>query len=142
MLLLLQILTKDHAGKLVQTGYAVKELTQEDGKLIFGTFELGLIRPPISLRPSEDNPSAHTDAKINFSILEPDGKREFTAEFIPNNEKQYTVQEFWNDEEEDGVDVYIDSIRHFPESVTLVKIIAKVVDQNKKDLMKPCILYP
>ena len=27
MLLLLQILTKDNAGKLVQTGYAVKELT-------------------------------------------------------------------------------------------------------------------
>ena len=75
--------------------------------------------------------------------MEPDMKRDvFTAEFIPNNEKQYTTQEWWEDSEEDGVDIYIDSIRHFPESVTLVKIIAKVVDQNLKDLMKPCVLFP
>ena len=81
-------------------------MTQEDGKLIFGTFELGLVKPPISLRPSEENPSAQTEAKINFSLMEPDSKRDvFTAEFIPNNEKQYTTQEWWEDSEEDGVDI-------------------------------------
>ena len=53
LLLLLQVLVKDQEGKLVQIGYAVKELTQEDSKLVFGTFELGLVKPPISLRPTE-----------------------------------------------------------------------------------------
>ena len=61
-------------------------------------------------------------------MLNPDEDRENTAQFIPNNEKQYTATEFWNEKDEEGVDIYIDAVRHFPENVTVVKIIAKVVD--------------
>ena len=40
------------------------------------------------------------------------------------------------------MDIYIDGIRHFPENVTIVKIIAKVVDANLHDLLKPTTIFP
>lgn len=75
-------------------------------------------------------------------MLDPDEDRESTAQFIPNNEKQYAETEFWNEAEEEGVDIYIDGIRHFPENVTIVKVIAKVVDSRLTDLLKPTNLFP
>ena len=65
-----------------------------------------------------------------------------TAQFIPNPAKQHTVTEFWREHEEDGVDIYIDTVRHFPENVSVVKIIAKVVDKNLNDILKPAELWP
>jgi hypothetical protein len=74
--------------------------------------------------------------------LDPDQDRENTAQFIPNNEKQFSENEFWNEAEEEGVDIYIDAIRHFPENVTIVKVIAKVVDYRLFDLLKPRAIFP
>jgi len=56
--------------------------------------------------------------------------------------KHHTVTDFWKESEEDGVDIYIDAIRHFPESASLVKIIAKVVDKNLNDVLKPVDVWP
>ena len=109
-------------------GYFVHDLLHEDGKLKFGTYTNALLLPPISFRDLDANPSPRLDAQVNFSVLDPDQERENTAQFIPNNEKQYTATEFWKEAEEEGVDIYIDAIRHFPENVTIVKVIAKVVD--------------
>ena len=98
--------------------------------------------PPISFRDLDANPSPRLDAFINFSILDPRQDRENTAQFIPNNEKQYTATEFWKDSEEEGVDIYIDAVRHFPENVTMVKVIAKVVDDNLQDILRPQEIWP
>ena len=143
LLLLLQVLTRDRkTGKLTSTGYAVHDLVHPDGKLRFGTFEAGLLLPPISFRHVDENPSARSAAALNFSVLAPEAERENTAQFVPNTEKQYTATEYWKDEEEDGVDLYLDSIRHFPENVTIVKVIAKVVDAELNDLLKPHVIFP
>ena len=56
--------------------------------------------------------------------------------------KQYTAQSFWKEEEEDGLDIYIDAIRHFPDNVTIVKIIAKVVDADLNELYQSREIYP
>jgi hypothetical protein len=90
----------------------------------------------------DENPSARSAAALNFSVLAPEAERENTAQFVPNTEKQYTATEYWKDEEEDGVDLYLDSIRHFPENVTIVKVIAKVVDAELNDLLKPHVIFP
>ena len=81
-------------------------------------------------------------AQVNFSVLEPETDREYTAQFIPNNEKQYTVTDFWKESDEEGVDIYIDAIRHFPENVTIVKVIAKIVDADMQELLKPRDIWP
>ena len=131
MNLLVQCLTKDAStGQLRPIGYFVHDLLHPDGKLNYGTFNNPLLQPPISFRDLDTNPSPRTDAQVNFSVLDPDEDREDTAQFIPNNEKQYTLTDFWKEAEEDGVDIYIDTIRHFPENCTIVKIIAKVVDNR------------
>ena len=82
---------------------------------------------------------------MNFSEMGPESDTLFSeesADFYSNRGNQYTLYEWWDDACEDGFDIYLDSIRQFPDSVTLVKIIAKVVDQNFNDLIKPCNLLP
>lgn len=65
-----------------------------------------------------------------------------SAQFIPNIEKQFTHTEFWKESEEDGCDIYIDAIRNLPENVSVVKVIARVVDHNQNNLMDPLIFWP
>ena len=80
LLLLLQVLTRDKkTGKLTSTGYAVHDLVHPDGKLKYGTFEVGLLLPPISFRNVDENPSARSAAALNFSLLAPEAERENTA---------------------------------------------------------------
>ena len=50
------------------------------------------------------------------------------GEFIPNNQPQYKINELWKEEEEDGFDVYIDSLLNLPDNVSLCKIKAKIVN--------------
>ena len=52
------------------------------------------------------------------------------------------MTDFWKEEEEEGIDIYIDAIRHFPENVTIVKVIAKVVDANQRELLAPRDIWP
>ena len=40
------------------------------------------------------------------------------------------------------MDIYIDTIRHFPENVTLVKVIAKVIDADQRELLSPRDIWP
>jgi hypothetical protein len=120
----------------------VHDLVDIQGKMKFGTYTLDLMVPPISFRDLDENPSERTANKINFTIMDPDEYRADTAQFIPNNVKHYTAQSFWKEDSEDGLDVYIDMIRHFPDNVTIVKLIAKVVDDKNTELYKPREIYP
>jgi len=65
-----------------------------------------------------------------------------SAQFIPNIEKQFTVTEFWKENEEDGCDIYIDAVRNMPENVSIVKIIARICDHHHENLMDPQIHFP
>ena len=49
---------------------------------------------------------------------------------------------FWDNEEEDGLDIYLDAVKHFPDNSSIVKIVAKVLDHNMKDVEKPITLFP
>ena len=123
-------------------GYTIHELLLPDGKIRYGTFTNPLLSPPISFRDLNSNPSPRLDALVNFSILDVEEQRIQSAQFIPNQIKPYTLSEFWKESEEDGVDIYLDAIRHFPESCSMVKIVAKVVDKNLNDLLRPVDIWP
>ena len=127
---------------MIPIGYFVHDLILNDGKVKFGTYTTQMLMPPISFRDLESNPSPRMDAQINFSVLDPDQERENTAQFIPNTAPQYTATEFWKEAEEEGIDIYNDAIRHFPESCTIVKVIAKVVDARLQDLLRPRDIWP
>ena len=49
---------------------------------------------------------------------------------MPNNVTGFSPTERWKDSEEDGCDVYIDEIRHLPDNCSLVKIVAKVINEK------------
>jgi len=36
---------------------------------------------------------------------------------------------------EDGVDVYIDELRHLPDNVSLVKIVVKILDEDAHNII-------
>ena len=57
-------------------------------------------------------------------------------------QKQFTHTEFWKENEEDGCDIYIDAIRHFPENVSIVKIVSQVVDSKLYNLLPSQTLWP
>jgi hypothetical protein len=40
------------------------------------------------------------------------------------------LSELWKEEEEDGFDIYIDSINNLPDNVSAVKILVKVVNNK------------
>jgi len=40
------------------------------------------------------------------------------------------VRDFWKKDEEDGYDIYIDSAFGLPDNVSIVKVIAKVVNNR------------
>ena len=67
--------------------------------------------------------------------MEPEVERINTAQFIPNTAMQYSKSDFYKDVEEEGVDVYIDSIRHLPDNVSLIKIVLQIIDENGKNLI-------
>lgn len=61
LLLLLQVLSRNpQSGQLQSFGYVVHEMINQEGKLNFGTFNLPLLVPPISLRNLDENPSARS----------------------------------------------------------------------------------
>jgi len=47
------------------------------------------------------------------------------------------VKEFYKEDEEDGFDIYIDSAIGLPDNVSIVKIIAKVVNNQGDILLGP-----
>ena len=57
-------------------------------------------------------------------------------------DRQYTVKDFWKEDEEDGFDIYIDSLLGLPDNVSAVKVVAKVVIQNRDVLLGPLDLWP
>jgi hypothetical protein len=57
-------------------------------------------------------------------------------------DRQYTVKDFWKEDEEDGFDIYIDSLLGLPDNVSAVKVVAKVVNQNRDVLLGPLDLWP
>jgi hypothetical protein len=52
------------------------------------------------------------------------------------------VRDFWKEDEEDGFDIYIDSATGLPDNVSIVKVIAKVVNNRNKVLLGPTPLWP
>ena len=52
------------------------------------------------------------------------------------------MKEVWNDEEEDGCDIYIDELRGLPDNISLVKIVAKVITDQAEDVVSPKTIWP
>jgi hypothetical protein len=74
---------------------------------------------------------------VNFSVREPGLKQKNTSQFIPNPKVQYKTDDIYVDDQEDGFDIYIDDLRHLPDNVSSVKIVAKVIADNREDLIPP-----
>jgi hypothetical protein len=69
--------------------------------------------------------------------MEPGVNKKNTSQFIPYPNVQYKSDDIYVDEQEDGFDVYIDEVRHLPDNVSHVKIIAKVIADNRDDIIPP-----
>ncbi len=52
------------------------------------------------------------------------------------------MRDFWKEDEEDGFDIYIDSAFGLPDNVSLVKVIAKVVNNRGEVKLGPTPLWP
>jgi hypothetical protein len=52
------------------------------------------------------------------------------------------LSELWKEEEEDGFDVYIDSIQNLPDNVSAVKILVKIVNNKGVEQIKQQELWP
>jgi hypothetical protein len=69
--------------------------------------------------------------------MPPGRDRLSSAQFIPNPRVQYDLNEPWEVENEDGCDIYIDEVRHLPDTCSIVKVITRVVDEYNQDIVKP-----
>ena len=52
------------------------------------------------------------------------------------------MTDFWKEDEEDGFVIYIDSATGLPDNVSIVKVIAKLVNNGDKILLGPIALWP
>jgi hypothetical protein len=113
-------------------GYCVHELVK-GGVVQHGTFLKELNNPPIILTQDPDaDQYVIGEGQISFSVLKPD--QTFDAgEFIPNNRPYYNLAEPWEEDQEDGFDIYIDALHNLPDNASLVKIKAKVVNNKGVD---------
>jgi hypothetical protein len=57
LILLIQVSTRNLGGDLEIVGYVVKDLTMNDGKIIYGTFEENLLKQPIQFKFGLNNTS-------------------------------------------------------------------------------------
>lgn len=122
----------------------MQDLLNEEGKLQFGQFECQLLYPPVNLALIDDKQSSRLQrSTICFSLMLPDdASLGPSAQFIPNVEKQFAIEEEWKDDNTEGCDIYIDALKNLPENVSLVKIVARVVDHQLQNLIDPQILWP
>lgn len=78
---------------------------------------------------------------MRFSFLRPDQYLD-EGEFIRNNEAQYSLEETWNEKEEDGFDIYIDAVHNLPDNCAIVKVKAQVVNNRAKPLLREVDFFP
>jgi hypothetical protein len=132
----MQVLTRNANEQLVVLGYTMHDLQDEEGKLKFGTWERPMNDAPITFRDHDYGSS--NGSSVCFSVMATDEETlQRSAAFIPNLKKQFTHTEFWKENEEDGCDIYIDAVRNMPDNVSIVKLLARVVDHDGMDLMDP-----
>lgn len=87
--ILVQAMTRDAMDQLTCLGYCVHELQDEDGKLVFGSWEKPLIDPPITFR--DHDYAMNNGNTISFSVMAPEEvSMAQSAAFIPNTKKQFT----------------------------------------------------
>jgi hypothetical protein len=105
-------------------GFAFHNLTLPNGKIRYGNFEVKVFAPPLVTVPS----GPLSGDVLNFSIIEPKSFVPKGNQFIPilSDKINYNDDVYYPDDE-DGCDVYIDGLRHFPENTSCVKLVAKIV---------------
>lgn len=88
-----------------------------------------LNNPPIILQLDSNLKYSKGDGLLNFSVLRPD---EFldAGEFIPSNRPQYSFNEPWKEDEEDGFDIYVDSLHNLPDNCSIVKTVVKIINNK------------
>ena len=90
------------------------------GQTQYGSYELDLQKPPILLQLGATEPYKGIGT-VRFSFLRPDQYLD-EGEFIRNDEAQYSLEETWNEKEEDGFDIYIDAVHNLPDNCAIVKV--------------------
>jgi hypothetical protein len=136
--LLLQVMFLDALNNPTCIGYCVHEVSP-NGIIRYGTFEQHLHPPPIVLK--QNHAPNLVIGSFNYSVMQPDQVLE-NYDFIPNPTPQYRLSSIWEEEEEDGFDIYIDQIKNLPDNVSIVKCVAKVVNNKRKEVYSSQDVWP
>jgi hypothetical protein len=128
LVILVQVSTQDELGNPKAIGYAVINAL-ENTKLNLGTFERPLQPPPITLLETPSDVGSRNQGSIFFSLLRPSEIYD-SGEFIANNRPQISQNNFWKESEEDGFDIYVDGLHNLPDNVSVVKVLAKVINNK------------
>lgn len=106
----------------------MRDLTGDDGKFKFDTYEDNLLEPPIEYGINPDH--RRLNQKVCYSVYAPSYEPPSQNNlFIVNQEKQYSATSFF-DIENDGFTIYVDAALNMPDNVSLVYIKAEVIDDN------------
>lgn len=140
VLLLLQVSEQDALGNLRPIGYTVYDVAPNH-TVRYGTYESDLQQAPIALRPSPTQGVPKDVGSLRFSVLRP---TEFydEGEFVPNKKPQYLADEEWDEDEEDGFDIYIDQLTNLPDNVSVVKVFARLINNKEKEFVSWRSFYP
>ena len=96
----------------------------------WGTYEYDLQALPISLTPTEEVSGFNDIGKVKFSVLRPQDYFD-SGQFIENRAPQYLLDEDWIEDDENGFDIYIDSLHNLPDNCTCVKVLARLVNDKE-----------
>ena len=152
----------------VNAGYGTIKLNNPDGTIRFGTFDIPLYNPPAKIRNHDPDKLMKSSIKVTVSqplpsmpkimphkeeplkpipgvpedmpvVAPPPNRPAEDAPFIPNDREQYNEEIF---EKKDGIDLYIDSGRFFPENASYSRVIVHGFTLKGKQFMKPIVIQP
>ncbi|CAI2384337.1 unnamed protein product [Moneuplotes crassus] len=156
----------------VAVGYGSIKLNHPDGTLRYGTFDIPLYHPPPKIRNHDPDKLMRSSIKITVSqplpsmpqmepykdkplkpvpgapaqmpkdmpmLNPPPNRPPEDAPFIPNDREQYSPDKF---DKKDGIDIYIDTGRFFPENASYSRIVMHCITIKGKQVLRPEVIQP